>query len=163
MCAVRKHARRPLRDREQAQIGFPCSGSTSGQLEIEKGKLRALYGERTAIESAVRDVKEADRRATHDVVDSEAVSGVELGVLAGFHQQTLRRLQGLDERRRDCSARIQKQREQVLKMDRAKQLLERLKQTQFEDWQYELNREIESTAGELFLAGWCRAAGRRRS
>jgi hypothetical protein len=35
-----------------------------------------------------------------------------------------------------------------------------LKRDQFAEWNYELNRETEATAGELFLARWNQSTGK---
>jgi flagellar export protein FliJ len=126
------------------------------QLSLEEAGLQGLYGERAAIEAACRDLQHSDRAAARDVLAGEGVSGAELNGLAQYHQHVRQRLAGLDARRKDCAARITAQRQRVLELDRARKLLERLKERKLEEWQYETNREIEGTAGELFLAGWQR-------
>ncbi len=133
----------------------------TAQLDAENARLQALYSERAAIDAACRDLKESDRNAVRDVLAPGTVNGLELESLARYHEHVRRRLAGLAERGRDCEQRIEKQRGQVLALDRAKQLLERMKQKQWEEWKYEANKEIESTAGELYLAGWNRRARER--
>ncbi len=126
----------------------------AAQLEAEEAKLHGLYGERNAVVRTARDLDEADQAASEEIAASATVSGDELADLVRFHEQVKRRLRALEERRQECEERIRKQRQKVLEADRAKQLLEKLKESRFEEWKYELNREIEATAGELFLARW---------
>ena len=57
---------------------------------------------------------------------------------------------------RDCETRIGRQRERVVQAERAWKLLDRIRERDLEEWTYEMNREQEATAGELYLASWRR-------
>jgi flagellar export protein FliJ len=131
----------------------------SAQLDGENAKLKALYAELRAVEDAARDLKNSDRQTAAGIALSTSVSGAEFGSLASFHRHVLGRLQRLDQRRQTCVENLNNQRGKVIELNRAKRLLELLKEAGFEEWKYELNREIENTAGELFLARWASRSG----
>ena len=79
-------------------------------------------------------------------------------MLAECGRRTKARLQKLAAQLRDCDSHISRQTRVVTEADRQKQLLEDLKRDQFEEWNYELNRETEANAGELFLARWSQSS-----
>ncbi len=135
----------------------------SAQFDAENAKLQALYAERNALEQAVRELQASDRQIAAGIARSESVSGAELGSLAHFHQHVLGRIERLEQRRKVCNENIRGQLGKVVEVNRAKRLLELLKEAGFEEWKYELNREIEAQAGELFLARWARKKGQTAS
>lgn len=128
------------------------------RLELENAKLARLQQER---ESATRlrgtICETAQREVAAFLHGSPGATGAELTLLAGYRRGIAARLKKLEMAIRNCEAGIEQQKATVLEADREKRLLESLKQRQLDEWNYELNREIENTAGELFLAN------RRRS
>lgn len=82
------------------------------------------------------------------------ITGADLGWLADCGRSAAARLKRIAVEIRDCDSRIVRQTSVVMEADRQKQLLEDLRKEQYEEWNYATNREIEATAGELYLARW---------
>ena len=130
-------------------------------LDLENAKLARLRQEK---ERAIQDCailrETAQREVTGFQASSRNATGAELAMLAAYRQGVAARLKALATVIESCEAGIEKQKSIVVEADREKRLLECLKQRQFEEWSYELNREIENTAGELFLANQRRQSHR---
>ena len=117
------------------------------RLGLEKAE---LLRSRTALEEAISEsAKVIPEREAH-------IPGADLASFAEFRRSAKLRFERLAQKIRDCDARIAEQTRLVKEADRQKQLLEDLKREQFEEWSYEQNRQIESAAGELYLARWNR-------
>lgn len=123
------------------------------RLEVENAKLSRIQQERERAKQRCTTLREAARMEIASFQSSSLnATGMEFALLAGYRQGVAERLKRLESLIVECDERIEKQKAVVLKADREKRLLESLKQRQFEEWSYVLNREIENTAGELFLA-----------
>lgn len=123
------------------------------RLEVENAKLARLRQEHDCVVRQRAALFESERREVNDFQRlAKHPNGAELALLAGYRQGVAARLKKLETTIGGCEAAIEEQKAAVLEADREKRLLESLKQRQFEEWSYEMNREIENTAGELFLA-----------
>jgi flagellar export protein FliJ len=125
------------------------------RLRQEEAKLAALRHQkdamlrlRAAIETA------AGQNATVIPARSLQITGAELSLLGESARSMKSRLTKIAAQIRECDARIGEQTRAVMDAEREKQLLEALRETQREEWAYELNREIEAAATELFLGRW---------
>jgi len=128
-------------------------------LDLENAKLARLRHERDRAARLRATVQaDAQRESAAFRQRLRGTTGAELSILAGYRQGVAVRLKNLASTIARCEAQIEKQRAAVLEADREMRLLERLKQRQFEEWTYELSREIENTAAELFLANRRRAS-----
>lgn len=129
------------------------------RLKEEEAKLVRLRQEKDNLLRLRASIEQAAGENLKIIPERAArITGSDLALLAECGRSTRLRLQKLATQIRDCDARIGQQARVVIDADRQKQLLEDLKREQFEDWNHELNREIEATAGELFLARWSPAS-----
>jgi flagellar export protein FliJ len=126
----------------------------STQLRMENAQLQALEHERASIQRMAAALRDSRHNAAAEIAGAERTNGAELASLAAFEKQIRRRVLALEERARECAARIEKQKQRVMAADRAKQLLEKIREERLAEWTYESNRELEATAGDLYLSGW---------
>jgi flagellar export protein FliJ len=128
----------------------------NSQLETEKTALKVLYGERADILRSIDILQRSGEQAFRDVLRRTDVSGLELSALSNHRIYVEARIAEANRRMLDCDERIGIQRERVIRAERAWKLLDRLRERDLEEWRYEMNREREATAGELYLASWKR-------
>ncbi|MBI1791566.1 MAG: hypothetical protein HYR60_28895 [Acidobacteria bacterium] len=120
------------------------------QLELEQSRLAALLAELTGRIAHAgrleREQLEVRRRLCAEPQELAAGDNW-LRCLAGQLQQTRAEIAAFERR-------IQAQQTAVRAARRAAEVLERLKQRRFGEWQAALDREEENLAGELYLARW---------
>lgn len=125
------------------------------RLRLENAKLAQLRQEKSALVKLSADLADSVKQAAVTVLsDSPTLTGSDLANLASYRQVIADRLKKLAVTVKKCDERIEQQMKCVVVADREKQLLEKLRERQLEEWTYEWKREIENTAGELFLARW---------
>jgi flagellar biosynthesis chaperone FliJ len=126
------------------------------QLESEKAALTILYSERADIQRSIEILRSSGDQAFRDVTRRTEISGLELAGLSNHRTYVASRIAEAGRRMRDCETRIGRQRERVIQAEHAWKLLDRLRERDLEEWTYEMKREQEATAGELYLAAWNR-------
>ena len=125
------------------------------RLQLENAKLAKLRQERSALLQLSQALVESGKGAASGMLEgAPSLTGADLSNLATYRQNISARVNKLVVTTRHCDRQIERQTKCVVEADREKQLLEKLRERQFEEWNYELKREIENTAGELFLARW---------
>jgi flagellar export protein FliJ len=125
------------------------------ELEIEEGKLEALFAERNRREAELTGLGEQEREAER-VIERESIDGQALAALDA-HRAGLRRSAGrIRAARAECERRIAAQRASVAEAERKVKLLERLKERRLAQWRIEANGELDTLASETFLAKWVR-------
>jgi hypothetical protein len=82
------------------------------------------------------------------------LTGSEMQAMAGLKQRTQKQLDKLQARQRECAALLAAQRERTVKARRDHRVLEKLKDHRHQEWVYLSDRELESTAAEVYLANW---------
>jgi hypothetical protein len=131
------------------------------RLKEEEAKLTTLFRERDTLLRNSAALEEAAGEMAKIIPECSAqIKGADLGLMAECVSRTKSRLNKLAQQARDCDSRIEQQTRAVMEANRQKQLLEDLKQERMEEWNYEVNRETEATAGELFLTRWTAPARR---
>jgi hypothetical protein len=126
-------------------------------VEVERAALQRLFGSLREIEGAEAalraDVAAAERRLQEETAagafDSSLLAGIE-----GFRIWARRERLRLDAERQRTQQRIAAQRIRLSEARRDCELLERLKTKARAQWEYELNREMENLAADLYLARW---------
>jgi len=123
------------------------------RLDLENSELARLRQERHNIVQ-LRDRLRAESRSAAIAFqqNTRSTTGVELAMAAGYANGIANRIRRLDAQVAKCDGQIKRQTSAVVKADREKRLLERLKEERFDEWNYEMNRETENIAGELYLA-----------
>jgi flagellar export protein FliJ len=126
------------------------------QLELEESRLQALFDERREIDGKLDEWRRARVEAEREVLGLASVEGDTLRALEQHRARVVRETERLGRRRADCEARIEAQRERVLKAERDLRLLERLRDRRLAEWRVTSDREQEALATESFLARWMR-------
>lgn len=123
---------------------------------IEESKLERLYAELRAIESSEAELASERSRSETAVARAASQTGLELAALDAFRRFAVAEHTRLEQRRAELMKRISEQIRMVASKRRDVRLLEHLKEKRLADWNRELSREIETQAGETFLARWDR-------
>lgn len=130
------------------------------QLEIELATLGRLTAEGMAIDRRRQQVENECRSAEKSLVAGTAVEAQQLAALDGFRIWTRQECERLVRKRAECEKLIEDQRRQVVEARRRFRLLEQLRERRLAEWSSEFSRELESLAGELYLARRARSAAR---
>lgn len=120
------------------------------QADAEQAKLVRLEQELAAVEAEIRHLNEAFQAAVQSVSPHPA-DRAELGRYRMIvESQTLK----LQSRRGEIASRVQLQRQLFTKARQAAEVLARLKEKQYTQWQQGLQKELDDLAMDSFLARW---------
>jgi len=122
------------------------------QADIEELRLRQLLAELRATEESCERVRTERERAEAALLSKQTTSGQELSLLDSFRRHTLLQRRMLEELCRAQKGKIAAQRDRVIEARRRFELMERLYQKAYLEWQAAFNKEQEDLASELFLA-----------
>jgi hypothetical protein len=125
------------------------------ELELEEGRLEALFTERRRWEADTAEI-EVRRGESEKLIDAQTLEGQELVAMIHHRRYLERETARIAAARADCEKRIAAQRQRVLEAERKVRLLERLKERRLAEWTFEANRELEALAAETFLSKWVR-------
>jgi flagellar export protein FliJ len=128
------------------------------QLELEEFKLKRMIAELQQLETLRRQLRTDGVTARANLVKATTIDGHELAELSSYLLHLSKSEDNLVRRRSDQQRRIGEQQRRLLDARRRLRLIEKLKQRRFSEWQYELNREIETFAAEAYLAQWNKRA-----
>lgn len=132
------------------------------QAGLEELKLQRWYAQLSAL-SEERARAESERAVNErNVLGQRSVEARELQALEAYRLRVRAAIGGIERRRAEVTAEIEKQRLRLMEARRRAELLERLKSRMFDDWQAAADHEEETVAGELYLAQWNQATRRRR-
>jgi len=123
------------------------------QLDVEQSALGRLAAEFARWEAVLASLGNARAKA-EGLVQSGPVTGTDLGALASYQEHIERQRRITLDRRRDCAARLEKQRARLLQARREHRLLEKLRQVRRAEWETAVDREFEALAAETYLAQW---------
>lgn len=123
------------------------------QLNVEQSALGRVAAEFTRWDAMLANLGNARAKAA-GLVQSGPVNGTDLGALASYQEHIERQRKIVLERRRDCAARLEKQRARLLQARRDHRLLEKLRQVRRAEWETAVDREFEALAAETYLAQW---------
>ena len=124
--------------------------------DTEEFKLKQLNREMADGNAALAQLR-ASRLATElEVRSFESLGGRDLAALAAYTLRMEKREQQQAEACRACAERVAAQRTRWMEAQRRCQLLEKLKLRRRADFNLQQDRQNESLATELYLAGWPR-------
>jgi len=101
-------------------------------------------------------------RAGRELLAGGIVYGTDLAALSSFRARLERDLEANARARREAAEQIADQQARVVDAHRRVRLLEKLRHRKLEQWSAAWNRELESFAGEAFLARWRAPGGSAR-
>jgi flagellar export protein FliJ len=123
------------------------------QLDVEQSALGRVAAEFARWETVLANLGNARAKA-EGLVQSGPVDGADLGALASYQEHIEQQRKTALDRRRDCAARLEKQRARLLQARRDHRLLEKLRQVRRAEWETAVDREFEALAAETYLAQW---------
>ncbi len=123
---------------------------------IEELKLERLYAELRAIESREAELLAERSRSERAAAEARSQTGSELAALDAFRRFAIAEHTRLEQLRAESKKRIADQIGVVALKRRDVRLLEHLKDRRMGEWNRDLAREIETQAGEIYLAKWDR-------
>jgi len=129
------------------------------EFEAEEARLGPLVSAQKQLETAQREILAAWDRAGRELLAGGTVYGTDLAALGSFRARLERDLESNARARREAAARIADQQARVVDAHRRVRLLEKLRHRKLEQWSAAWDRELESFAGEAFLARWRAGAG----
>ena len=124
------------------------------QVAIEEAKLEHLFRELNTIAAARAELDAEQSRNEQMVVHAAGATASDLQALDGFRRHVKAERARIENLRADCSKRIDVQRAAILEARRRYELLGRLKQRSLRLWTAGMNRELEASAAEAYLAKW---------
>ncbi len=133
------------------------------ELRVEEARLGPLAAERARLEAAHVEIVRAHMHAQEDLLASGPVDGAQLEALAHYRVRLEKQKIVVEEKAQQCREQIAAQQTRIVEAQRRARLLEKLRGRRLEEWRSAADGEMESFAGEAFLAGWqrrCRASGR---
>ncbi len=129
------------------------------QVALEEARLEQLYSEKALVEQRLALLEKEGRESAALVTCSHSLQSVELQAVDAFRRYVVAQREVIANLLTDCDGRIAAQRGKLVEAKRKAELLDKLKDRKWQAWNTELAREIETQAGELFLAKW---SGERR-
>jgi flagellar export protein FliJ len=124
------------------------------QAALEELKLQRWYAQSAALDEEKARVENERAASERKVLGQAAVEAGELQALNAYRLHVRARIGGIERRRGEVLAEIEKQRQRLIEARRRAELLERLKARMFDAWRLAADREDETLAGELYLAKW---------
>lgn len=122
------------------------------QASLEELKLQQLRAELDRLAAAKRGLEAESARSACAVLGQRSIDPLELTSLESYRTHLKRRILDLENLERQCQAKIAEQRQRVMEARRQFELLDRLHQSAWQEWQGQANKEQEQLAAELFLA-----------
>lgn len=132
------------------------------EFEAEEARLGSLVSALQQLETAQREILTAWDRAGRELLAGGIVYGTDLAALSSFRARLERDLEANARARREAAEQIADQQARVVDAHRRVRLLEKLRHRKLEQWSAAWNRELESFAGEAFLARWRAPGGSAR-
>jgi flagellar export protein FliJ len=126
------------------------------QASVEELKLERLYGQLGALENEKRKIASERSASERMVLEQTSMYASELQALDTYRLHARSQIGQIEQGQREVTAEIAQQRQRLIEARRQAELLERLKNKKFEEWQALASREEETIAGELYLANWRR-------
>jgi flagellar export protein FliJ len=122
------------------------------QATLEELKLEQLVEHLTKLGQEKRGIESARMHSEEEVLGQPSIEATELQSLEAYCLHTRNKIHEIENLERQAGAAAEQQRQRVIEARRQAELIERLKQKAFAEWQAASNREQENLAGELYLA-----------
>jgi flagellar export protein FliJ len=124
------------------------------QLEAAEDVLRRLLAELDAYRTRKQGLGDKYLAEEFAMAARLAVQPAEREALAAYRRHIGKEQARLDRRIVECTARVEKQRAQVMEAQRRYRLIEKLHQKRKAEWDLAFAKEIDALAEESFLARW---------
>lgn len=129
-------------------------------IEAAEAELARLSAAGEEARRRVQETEQAGREAEREVKSAAVATALDLWAMEAYRAAINTRTRALEEQAREADRRMEAQRERVVAARREFRLLDNLKARRMAQWRAEAAREIETFAGDSYLARWNRAARR---
>jgi flagellar export protein FliJ len=124
------------------------------QLAVEEARLQQLFSEKSLVEQRRALLEKEGQESAALVTRAASIQATELQAISAFRRYVIAQRSAIAAQLAECDRRIAEQQGKLLEARRKSELLARLKEKKWKMWNAELAREIETQAGEIFLAKW---------
>ena len=124
------------------------------QRQIQENLLKVLLRELEQADAAIAQVRTARTAADQQLLASKVFAPGDLVALAEYRQRAARQETSLRRARQESEQRLIKQRSLWQEAERKCRMLERLKERRRQEHEFEVDRELEAFASEMYLARW---------
>src|SRR5581483_3869877 len=138
---------------------FPLQRVLEGralQLRVEEEKLAGLQQRMASLVQAQEKLEAARSQSEARLFASGAAAGSALQSWALYQARLAKQQDALKQQLLQCEKSIAEQRQRLLKARTDHRVLEKLKERRWRQWMYLNDRELESTAAEVYLSRWGR-------
>lgn len=122
------------------------------QAQIAESQLQRLYAELRTAEHRLRETEQAREQAQRQLLAGGSATGSELAALDRYRKAAAEECVRLAKAVGEINRRVQAQLQTVLGKRRDVKLLEHLRADKLQQWNAELDREIDREASELHMA-----------
>jgi len=122
------------------------------QLQLERAKLQKLLSEEQQWKRGLQSLLDERTRSLSDLATWERLQWSDLRAASAYSMGADLRAHALREKIVRLAGPIQQQRERLLQAERNVRLLEKIRDNRYAEWKLELDKEIELTAEESWLA-----------
>jgi flagellar export protein FliJ len=124
------------------------------RMDLEQARLTGLEARKQELTSAMSDLQKSWRDSRELVLSSPAINATDLAALEIYRHSVDRQQHRLEGEMARLAGAIAAQQKKLLEASREFRLLEKLQQRRFAEWRRAAEAELESEAGELYLAKW---------
>jgi flagellar export protein FliJ len=124
------------------------------QLAVEEARLQQLFSEKSLVEQRRALLEKEGQESASLVTRAASIQANELQAIDAFRRYVIAQRSAIRTLLTECDRRIAEQQGKLMEARRKSELLARLKEKKWKTWNAELAREIETQAGEIFLAKW---------
>ena len=123
-------------------------------METEQMRLEELQSKRNAVLAAKAAADQSVEESRRTTLQSPTVMAGELAALDNYRQAVEYQNQRLDREAAQLAESILQQRRVLIEATLQFRLLDKLRSRRMAEWKKESDRQIETEAGELYLAKW---------
>ena len=124
------------------------------QLEQEETRLQQLRAELAGVEREQLKLQQERNEAEQEVRAGCLIPSEDFRSLSSYQVHARNCELVLVQKQSACQKRVAEQQQRWMEAKRKQKLLEKLKERRLAEWTYEVNRELENSATDSFLARW---------
>ncbi|MBL8211682.1 MAG: hypothetical protein JNK87_13265 [Bryobacterales bacterium] len=124
------------------------------QMETEQARLEALERRRSAMASMLAGIEQSWVAAAEAVTKAKVIEAAELEHLSHYRIAADTKKRRVEGDLRVLAGKLEEQKSRLVEATRQFRLIEKLKEQRREEWQRQVDAQLEQEAGELYLAQW---------
>lgn len=124
------------------------------QMETEQARLEALERQRAVMASLLAGLEQSWVAAAEAVTKAKVIEASELEQLSHYRIAADTKKRRVEGDLRVLAGKLEEQKTRLVEATRQFRLIEKLKERRKEEWQRQVDLQLEQEAGELYLAQW---------